>query len=176
MILELNSPSPDKTFNIGERIGNCLRGNEIILLCGNLGAGKTLMTKGIAASLGIDPDEIVSPTFTLLNQVEFVRELPGKEMRPIVSRFIHFDCYRLADPGGGRDELQVSSHSGYSGPGLIVPEIDEWIDLAVLVVEWAQYLHPSYFNLGNSISVHFNIGSDGQRCIRIESKLTYFRL
>ncbi|MCK4836393.1 MAG: tRNA (adenosine(37)-N6)-threonylcarbamoyltransferase complex ATPase subunit type 1 TsaE [Candidatus Aminicenantes bacterium] len=71
MISKLTSPTPSKTYEIGSRIGNNLKGDEIILLAGELGAGKTLLTKGIAASLGIDPDEIVSPTFTLMNQFDF---------------------------------------------------------------------------------------------------------
>ena len=66
MNLKLNSPSANKTFDIGRQLGSHLKGDELILLIGELGAGKTLITKGIASSLGIDPREIVSPTFTLM--------------------------------------------------------------------------------------------------------------
>jgi tRNA threonylcarbamoyladenosine biosynthesis protein TsaE len=48
MIIEIHSQSPDDTFNIGEKIGQQLKGDEIIFLKGELGAGKTLLTKGIA--------------------------------------------------------------------------------------------------------------------------------
>ena len=146
MILKLNSPSPSDTFAIGEKIGQNLKGKEIILLSGELGAGKTLMAKGIASSLGIDPDEIVSPTFTLMNQYEFQIE-SKKTGKEFPGQLLHFDCYRL---GLDRDSRSK---------GLVLPEIDEWIDEAVIMVEWAQYLHPSYFSLPRSIRIRIEIFS-----------------
>ena len=59
--------SPEETFALGERIGATLRGGEIILLRGSLGAGKTLLTKGILHALDFDVDEVTSPSFTLVN-------------------------------------------------------------------------------------------------------------
>ena len=181
MILELSSHSPDKTLEIGRKIGSCLQGNEIILLCGELGAGKTLLTKGIAASLGIDPADIVSPTFTLLNQYEFFKKKSPKMQESMVSWFIHFDCYRLADLSGGTDLDSSNYQPGRQkchdrSSGIILPEIDEWIDKAIVVIEWAQYLHHSYFNLKNAISVRFTTLSDQDRLISIESGLPHIQL
>lgn len=181
MTLDLSSPSPNKTFEIGNKIGCCLRGNEIIFLCGELGAGKTLFTKGIAASLGINPHEIVSPTFTLLNQYEFFMKQANKRDSETVSWLIHFDCYRLANLVKDPDMVAASSRSGEKEcqgltSGLILPEIDEWIGLAIVVIEWAQYLHYSYFNLENSISIRFKSISNQHRFISIESKLNYVRI
>jgi tRNA threonylcarbamoyladenosine biosynthesis protein TsaE len=160
MNLKLNSPSPDNTFNIGKKLGLQLRGNELVLLTGELGAGKTLMAKGIASSLGINPDEIVSPTFTLMNQFEYS---PGsqKGREKSIAYFVHFDCYRFAQ------ELKNQSD------GLVLPEIDEWIDETIIVVEWAQYLHPSYFSLPRSIRVSIEIETHQTRNITIESDLDY---
>jgi len=59
--------TPQETFDLGERIGESLRGGEIILLSGGLGAGKTLLTKGILYALDFDVDEVTSPSFTLVN-------------------------------------------------------------------------------------------------------------
>jgi tRNA threonylcarbamoyladenosine biosynthesis protein TsaE len=56
-----------ETFDLGERIGTQLSGGEILLLDGPLGAGKTIFAKGIASALGIDPEEVTSPSFTLVN-------------------------------------------------------------------------------------------------------------
>jgi len=59
--------TPQDTFDLGESCGNRLRGGEIVLLAGGLGAGKTLFTKGILYSLDYDVDEVTSPSFTLVN-------------------------------------------------------------------------------------------------------------
>ena len=59
--------SPEETFDVGERLGESLRGGEIVLLSGGLGAGKTLFTKGILYALDYDTREVTSPSFTLVN-------------------------------------------------------------------------------------------------------------
>lgn len=64
------SASPDATFELGERIGSELRPGDLVLLRGGLGAGKTLLTKGIVNALEFDVDEVTSPSFTLVNYYE----------------------------------------------------------------------------------------------------------
>jgi tRNA threonylcarbamoyladenosine biosynthesis protein TsaE len=59
--------TPQATFDLGERFGENLRGGEIVLLNGGLGAGKTLFTKGVLSALDYDVDEVTSPSFTLVN-------------------------------------------------------------------------------------------------------------
>ena len=59
--------TPQDTLDLGEKIGESLRGGEMILLSGGLGAGKTLLTKGILYALNFDVDEVTSPSFTLVN-------------------------------------------------------------------------------------------------------------
>lgn len=61
------SRSPEETFEIGEKLGEALAGGEMILLSGGLGAGKTLLTKGVLHGLDYDVDEVNSPSFTLVN-------------------------------------------------------------------------------------------------------------
>lgn len=59
--------SPEETFALGEQIGGELRGGDVVRLYGGLGAGKTLLTKGILNALKFDIDEVTSPSFTLVN-------------------------------------------------------------------------------------------------------------
>lgn len=79
------SASPEETFELGKRLGAALEPGDVLVLTGDLGAGKTQLTKGIAAAMGVE-DEITSPTFAL----EAVHE--GARM-PLY----HFDLYRLHD-------------------------------------------------------------------------------
>jgi tRNA threonylcarbamoyladenosine biosynthesis protein TsaE len=146
MIIEIHSQSPDETFNIGEKIGKQLKGDEIIFLKGELGAGKTLLTKGIARALGIEADEVVSPTFTLVNQFQ------GKDEQ----RLFHIDLYRLGPV--------IAGH---------LPEIDDNIDEGVIVVEWAQFLESSYFELKNSIQVTLRLVEENEngRILKIDTTL-----
>ena len=81
--------SPEETENVGERLGRCLRGGEVIAYLGELGAGKTAFTRGLARGLGIQM-RVTSPTYTIVNEYIGGR-LP----------LFHFDMYRL----GGSDEL-----------------------------------------------------------------------
>lgn len=73
-----------QTLALGETVGKSLRGGEVILLSGDLGAGKTVFVKGIAKGLGI-ADTVVSPTFNLMNEYEGRLTL------------YHYDAYRLHD-------------------------------------------------------------------------------
>jgi tRNA threonylcarbamoyladenosine biosynthesis protein TsaE len=59
--------TPEDTFELGEKIGEKLKGSEMILLSGGLGAGKTLFTKGVLYALDYDVREVTSPSFTLVN-------------------------------------------------------------------------------------------------------------
>ena len=106
------SRSAEETFELAARIGAHLVAPAILLLSGELGAGKTVFAKGLAAGLGIDPDEVTSPTFTLINEYE------GR------ARLYHVDLYRL-EPGAcdhlGLDEI-------FADPQ------------AITVIEWAERL------------------------------------
>lgn len=84
--LTFSSTSAGETQALGERLGALLEPGDVLVLTGDLGAGKTQLTKGIARSMGV-ADEVTSPTFAL----EAVHE--GAEM-PLY----HFDLYRLDDP------------------------------------------------------------------------------
>ena len=107
------SHSAEDTFAVGVGIGECLSGGEILLLHGALGAGKTLFVKGVAAGLGMDVEEVTSPSFTLVNRYDDGR-----------LTLYHIDLYRL-------DEGAAAAHA---------VDLDELLadERAVLAVEWAE--------------------------------------
>lgn len=113
---EFISSSPDETFNYGHQLGARLQGGEILLLKGPLGAGKTLLVKGICAALGIDEEDVTSPSFTLVN--------------PYAGRLqlYHLDLYRL-------EEGASAAHA---------VDLDELLfdERAVIVIEWAERMGP----------------------------------
>jgi len=141
MPTQAHSNTPDETFRIGEKLGEKLLGREIILLSGELGAGKTLVTKGIAAACGVDPDEVVSPTFTIMNRYEGTFPI------------FHIDLYRL-----GENLKRMTS-------GL--PEIDDNIDEGIIIIEWAQFLPGLYFALKNTVKVDIRVIDENTREILI---------
>ena len=81
--MEFLTNSPTETEAIGERLGNLLPGGTVIAYEGDLGAGKTAFTRGLARGLGY-PDPVTSPTYTIVNEY-----LSGR------APLFHFDMYRL---------------------------------------------------------------------------------
>ncbi len=81
--ITIKTNSADETIAIGERLGKLLSPGNVIALYGDLGAGKTTLTRGIAAGIGLDAD-IHSPTFTLIH--EHAGRIP----------IYHVDLYRLS--------------------------------------------------------------------------------
>ena len=142
---EFTSSSPEQTFNYGHQLGARLEGGEILLLSGPLGAGKTIFVKGICASLGIDEEEVTSPSFTLVN--------------PYAGRLqlYHLDLYRL-------DEGASAAHA---------VDLDELLtdERAVIAIEWAERMgnYPLPANVW-----HIDISGDGDstRHIRVTRVLT----
>lgn len=86
--MKLLSRSPAETEAIGFSIGRLLRAGMLVKLYGELGAGKTTMVKGIARAFGIEKDDVISPSFTIITEY---KSSP---------RFYHIDLYRIA---GSRD-------------------------------------------------------------------------
>ncbi len=119
----LISTSPDETRAFGQRLGQALLAHPqptwAIALHGDLGAGKTTLTQGIAAGLGLDA-RVTSPTFTLVNEY-------GDESSHEALRLLHVDTYRLAE---APDEAL--------GFGLAeMFDFDE-AEATVVVIEWAE--------------------------------------
>lgn len=104
------SHSEKETFDFASKIAKRLKGGEIILLNGDLGAGKTTFTKGLARALGVT-ETVTSPTFT------YVKEYDGR--LPLY----HFDMYRVGDA----DEVYELGLEEYFYRG------------GVVVVEWNKF-------------------------------------
>ena len=82
--MQISTDSHEKTLAFGEKLGRCLKPGDIILLFGDLSAGKTTLTQGVCLGLGVNKDEhIRSPTFTLVNSYQ--GRIPVN----------HIDLYRL---------------------------------------------------------------------------------
>jgi tRNA threonylcarbamoyladenosine biosynthesis protein TsaE len=130
---EFYSSSPTETFNLGHRVGARLEGGEILLLNGPLGAGKTLFVKGISSALGVDEEDVTSPSFTLVNPHD------GR------LRLYHIDLYRL-------DEGASAAHA---------VDLDELLidEQAVIVIEWPERM--GAYPLPNDVW-HINISGDGE--------------
>lgn len=99
MLQKIITKNEQQTFNLGKKLAKKLKGGEIIALSGNLGAGKTVFVKGLAAGLGIKKP-ITSPTFVLLkiyntNLHEFTTNLHKSENE--IKLLCHIDAYRLTD-------------------------------------------------------------------------------
>lgn len=105
---ELIVSSPDAMHALGKRIGGAVFPGAFIALYGDLGAGKTTLTKGIAEALGIVG--ILSPTFTIVRHHEGRLALD------------HFDAYRIEDP----DELYAIGYEDHLSSGSVV--IMEWCE------------------------------------------------
>jgi tRNA threonylcarbamoyladenosine biosynthesis protein TsaE len=112
--VKLELPRQDDTIALGRAIGEQVRAGDLVLLTGPLGAGKTVLVKGIAAALEVH-GRVSSPTFVLARVHE-----PG----PRGIGLVHIDAYRL---GGDVDQLEDLG-------------IDTASDDSVVVVEWGEFV------------------------------------
>ena len=110
--MEFNIDSADAMQQFGRQVGAACSGGEVIELIGDIGAGKTTLTKGVAAGMGV-VDEVQSPTFTLSRTYE----------TPKGSVLAHYDFYRLNDPGILSAELADASRSPFT------TVVIEWADV-----------------------------------------------
>jgi len=105
---ELISHSPEETEKYAGRFFRMLVSGDVVALYGVLGAGKTCFVRGMAKAAGVDPDEVTSPSFTLIN------EYPGGDL-PI----FHFDLYRLGDP---REFYSTGGDDYFTRDGIVLIE------------------------------------------------------
>jgi len=126
-----------ETVSLARSLAEGFKGGEVVLLSGELGAGKTAFVRGLAIGLGVDPDEVSSPTFVLLTSY------PGR------LTLHHADLYRLV---GGGDEVELGLEE-LPGPR------------GVLAVEWADRLTEALW--ARSIRVHLSHVGEDRRTVRI---------
>ena len=140
--MKKKSHSHEETLSLGRSVGSSLVSGDIILLFGDLGAGKTLLTQGICNGLGLDNNTYIhSPTFTLIN--EYLGRLP----------IYHIDLYR------------IDNHEEVYSLGL--EEI--LFNRGVTIIEWAEKLRLSknsnnlILNIKERIEVYIKITNDSER-------------
>jgi tRNA threonylcarbamoyladenosine biosynthesis protein TsaE len=139
--LTIHSPDETFTFELGSQIGKNLQPGDILALWGELGAGKTLLARGIARGLGVPRQvPITSPTFT------FINEYQGR------LHFYHLDLYRLTDP----DELET------------LPWREALFSTGVAVIEWPERLGA---NLPEErFDIHLQVTGEASRLIQIAAQ------
>lgn len=109
--MELYLKDSAATEDLGKLLGSKLQEGDVICLTGDLGAGKTLLSQGVAVALGVAAEEVTSPTFTIMNIYN------GKNLE-----IHHFDLYRLNRP----EELEDIGFYEYCGGE------------GVTLIEWAE--------------------------------------
>ncbi len=110
--------SARETFNVGQRFAHQLAGDEVLLLFGDLGSGKTVLTQGVATGLGVHSADVQSPTYTLIH--EYWRQGESAEAGD-PPRVIHVDLYRLS----AKEIESTGLDESLTGPGV---KIVEWAD------------------------------------------------
>jgi tRNA threonylcarbamoyladenosine biosynthesis protein TsaE len=121
----VRTQSEDETAGVARRLAGQLPPGSVVLLTGDLGAGKTAFVRGLAAGLGIDSEEVSSPTFTLVQEYRpstgAIRPAPAEGRGE--GSLLHVDLYRLQ--GAEIDDLGLD-------------ELSE--GTAVVAIEWAEKL------------------------------------
>lgn len=130
----MDLPDPAVTERLGHSIASLLRPGDLILLSGDLGAGKTTLIKAVAHGLGIDPAGVTSPTFAIIH------EYPEASV-PLV----HADLYRL---GQGADIMETGMEEYIAGEYAVV-------------IEWAEFLPDDFAK--DSLSINMLYVSDTGR-------------
>jgi tRNA threonylcarbamoyladenosine biosynthesis protein TsaE len=147
--IHFTTHSSDDTLSLGKKIGQHLEAGDIVFLFGDLGAGKTTLTQGIAQGLGVNRDEYVrSPTFTLVN--EYRGEVP----------VFHVDLYRIASSHELED---LGLEEVFSGEG-------------ISIIEWAEKLFPQenastpLLGIEQWIEIHITIEKEDSRKFDLKTR------
>ncbi|MGH2379421.1 MAG: tRNA (adenosine(37)-N6)-threonylcarbamoyltransferase complex ATPase subunit type 1 TsaE [Candidatus Limnocylindria bacterium] len=113
---EMVTRSRGETEALGERLGRAARPGDVVALWGELGAGKTVIARGIARGLGIDEHEVTSPTFVILHE-HLAGRLP----------FFHIDLYRIdpseAEGTGWREAVEGAGVAAIEWPDRVGAEL-----------------------------------------------------
>ncbi|HAT55918.1 MAG TPA: tRNA (adenosine(37)-N6)-threonylcarbamoyltransferase complex ATPase subunit type 1 TsaE [Lactobacillus sp.] len=145
-MFSIMTTTDEATQNIGRQLAKLVSAGDVILLDGDLGAGKTTLTKGLAAGLGIKR-YVKSPTFTIIREYKEGR-LP----------LYHMDVYRLENGGG--DELGLDEY--FNGQG-------------VSVVEWSQFVEGELPEQRLTIHLKRNEANIDQRTLTFDPQGAHYQ-
>ena len=135
------STSAEETFDLGAKLADELRTGDVVLFHGELGAGKTVLTKGILSGLGFDPADVTSPSFALVN-------LYPTEKFDVY----HIDLWRVDEGTDAAFEVGLDDIMA--------------TDNAVVIIEWAERLGDHRI-ASRVIDVSIEIEDDDKRTIKI---------
>jgi len=135
--MKIITNSERKTKELGSRLARYLKKKDIVLLCGELGAGKTILAKGIARGLGINQNNVTSSSFVIM-----------KEHKKANLSLYHFDLYRIENV----DEILSAGLKEHLWGG------------GISVIEWAQKFR-DFFD--ECIQINISIIGKDRRAIRI---------
>lgn len=136
--MTLVAPREQDTRRVGAELARRLSPGDVVLLEGDLGSGKTVFVKGLAEGLGLDPDDVSSPSFALVHEYGPAGKPPA---------LVHADLYRLPEKGASLEDLGLDARGA-----------------AVLAVEWPR---PPLSSLA-SWRVTIALADGGARTITIE--------
>ncbi len=136
---EFLTASAEETRALARRLAPTLRPGDVVLLVGELGAGKTTFVQGLAEGLGLDPQRVSSPTFVLIQEYAEEGAVP----------LYHVDAYRVRDP---RELVEVGLEEYFERPG-------------VTVIEWGDKVRERV--PPDAIEVRFEVLEGDRRRIRI---------
>jgi tRNA threonylcarbamoyladenosine biosynthesis protein TsaE len=139
-VREIETASPEETEALGAALGRTAEGGELIGLVGELGTGKTCFVRGLATGLGIDPEQVHSPTFVIVHEHHGGRLV-----------LQHVDLYRLERPSDEEPFLREVLY----GPG-------------VAAVEWFDRLGTEAAEEGLLVTIRHV--ADDRRMIRLEAR------
>ena len=148
MNVSISSSSPEETIELGRRIGDRLKGGEVLAICGPLGSGKTHLIKGIAAGAGAgDYREVNSPTFVIVNEYRGRMEV------------YHIDAYRL-------NSIAQFEMIGFD---------DMCYPQSVVLIEWGQKVEPALQGL-DYVRIELEYDGKTRRKIHIQNAPEYIKV
>lgn len=139
-MIQIKTKNAPETVKFGECLGQVLQRGDVLTLSGDLGAGKTAFTGGIAKALGVE-GYVTSPTFTIINEYE--GRIP----------LYHFDVYRINDP---EEMFEIGFDDYLDGDGIVV-------------IEWAELIQEAIHGETIHVDIRKNPGGgDDDRLITLE--------
>lgn len=166
--ITIEVPTAEGMQNLGECIAQVLRGSDVVVLSGPLGAGKTTFTQGIGRGLRIS-EPVVSPTFTI------AREMDGQFCSGSPAHLVHVDAYRL--PGSDNDDVMYGN--GSNAVNRLLDELeslglDEILenpdDDTVILMEWGSMM--ASVLASERLEIDIDRSVDTARFIHADDELT----
>ena len=139
--IQLTLKNEKETLAFGEKLASFLKPSDIIVLTGDLGAGKTKLTEGILRYFGLS-DEISSPTFTIVNEYDY-KDFP----------IFHFDVYRLED-----------SSEFYEIGG------EEYFEKGICLIEWGEIIQDALPKNSIHISFKKDDNNENSRILTVSRR------